>query len=189
MNLLAEWSARRTRRAAVPAIFGSEAAEQGSLDHTAPLATTIAVPIGTIGPNGTAHDALVADLKAVFTGDGPARHAAAERLAKTRGVDGPAGDDVTAWRAWMNRRYTVWRTRGFSRSDALGIVWGEAETEWHKRHGAVPDPTRCAGCGERLPAGAGVPQIDGAVVHIGDPEQVECLAIHGAQWRGRHRSG
>lgn len=128
-------------------------------------------------------DALVADLKTLFGDDDPEREAAAERLGKARGVDGPVGDDLPAWQSWMNRRYTVWRTRGFSRVEALGIVWGEAENAWHLRHGAPPDPDRCAGCGMKILAGDGMPQIDGAVVHDGDPEHVECLAIHGAQWR------
>jgi hypothetical protein len=134
-------------------------------------------------------DAVVADLQAVFTGDAPARAAAAERLARARGLDGPAGDDYPAWRDWINGRYAVWRTRGYLRVEALGMAWGEAEWEWHKRHGPPPDPDRCAGCGERLPAGTGMPILDGAVVHVGDPELVECLAIHGAQWRGAASAG
>ena len=47
----------------------------------------------------------------------------------------------------------------------------------------VPDLDRCAGCGRKILVGDGAGQIDGAIIHIGDPEQVECLAIHGAQWR------
>jgi TubC N-terminal docking domain len=147
------------------------------VEHRAEIIRLLAEPVD-YGP-----DAVVADLKTVFTGDGLARHAAAERLARARGVDGPAGDDLPAWQSWMNRRYTVWRTRGFSQAEARRIVWGEAENAWHLRHQPVVDPDRCAGCGKRLPAGTGQRQIDGAVVHIGDPEQVECLAIHGAQWR------
>ena len=124
-------------------------------------------------------------MKTVFMGDGPESAAAAERLAESSNrTSGPAGDDLPAWQSWMNRRFTVWRTRGYLRVEALGIVWGEAEGEWHKRHGTVPDLDRCAGCGRKILVGGGMPQIDGAVVHIGDPEQVECLAIHGAQWRG-----
>jgi hypothetical protein len=115
--------------------------------------------------------------------DGGLARDAAERLARQEVTSGPASDDVTSWRSWMRSRYTVWRTRGYLRAEALGIVWGEAEGEWHKRHRAPPDPDRCAGCGERLPAGTGQRLLDSAIVHIGDPDQVECLAIHGAQWR------
>ena len=84
-------------------------------------------------------DALVADLKTVLMGDGPESEAAAERLAESSNrTSGPAGDDLPAWQAWMNRRFTVWRTRGYLRVEALGIVWGEAEGEWHKRHSHGP---------------------------------------------------
>ena len=98
MGLLIEWSTRRRRRAATSAAvatLGSEPAKQDSLDHTGFQAGT--VPIGTIGTNGTAHGALVADLKTLFGDDGPASEAAAERLAKARMVaDVPAGDDRPA---------------------------------------------------------------------------------------------
>jgi hypothetical protein len=154
------------------------------VEHRAEIAILLTEPAGDrYGP-----DEVVADLKTVFTVDGPASHAAAERLAKARGADVPVGDDLPAWQAWMNRRY-AWRRGRYSRAEALGIVWGEAECEWHRRHGAAPDPDRCAGCGERLPAGTGMPILDGAVVHVGDPELVECLAIHGAQWRGAASAG
>ena len=178
MNLFVEWSTRRKRRAATPATFatlGSESVEQDRLDHTAVQAA--AEPAGDrYGP-----DEVVADLKTVFTVDGPASHAAAERLAKVRMVaDLPAGDDLPAWQAWMNRRY-AWRRRGFSRAEARRIVWGEAEWKWHLRHGPPPDPDRCAGCGKRILGGDGMQLLDGTVVHVGDPERVECLAIYGAQ--------
>jgi hypothetical protein len=83
----------------------------------------------------------------------------------------------------MRCRYEYRRRRGFSPAEARRIVWGDAENEWHQRHGAVPDPNHCAGCGERLPAGTGVRLLDGAVVHVGDPEVIECPAVYGAQWR------
>jgi hypothetical protein len=126
---------------------------------------------------------VVADLQAVFAGNGSATEAAAERLAEARVAEGPIGDGLAAWQAWMNRRYAYRRCR-FSRAEALNIVWGEAECEWHRRHGLVPDSDHCAGCGERLPDGTGMQQIDGAFVHVGDPEKVECLAVYDAQWRG-----
>jgi hypothetical protein len=129
-------------------------------------------------------EALRADLKAAFADDGPASHAATERLAKVTVTDSPAGDDRPALREWMTGRYVYRLRRGFSRAEAWRIVWGEAEDEWHQRHGAVPEPDRCAGCGERLMPGEGLELPDGAVVHLGDPEVVECPAVYGAQWRG-----
>jgi hypothetical protein len=168
-----------TLRVRVPRGVLTAAQRERLIELRAGIAALLAEPAdGRYEP-----DAVVADLQAVFAGDGSASEAAAERLAQARGADGPVDDDLPAWRAWMNRRYAAWRMRGFSRAEALGIAWGEAECEWHRRHGVTPDSDRCAGCGERLPAGAGERQIDGAVVHIGDPEQVECLAIYGAQWR------
>lgn len=151
------------------------------MSRNVPVDRLLTEPVGDrYGP-----DEVVADLKTVFTmTDGPARHAAAERLAKARGAaDVPAGDDLPAWHAWMTRRYADWRRRGFSQAEARRIAWGEAELKWHLRHGPPPDPDRCAGCGERIMAGDGMPLLDGAVVHIGDPEAVECLAIYGAQYR------
>jgi hypothetical protein len=152
--------------------------------HRAEIAALLAEPSEShYGP-----DDVVADLKAVFGDGGPAGDAAAERLARARRVDGPDGDDYQAWREWINGRYRVWRTRGYLRVEALAMAWGEAECAWNLRH-AKPDPDRCAGCGELLPAGTGMRMIDGAVVHIGDPEQVECPAIYGAQWRGAASAG
>jgi hypothetical protein len=131
------------------------------------------------GPND-----VVADLKAIFGNDDEAAAAAEQRLAKVRATDSPVGDDLPAWQAWMRPRYAYRLRRGYSRAEAWRIVWGDAEVEWHKRHGARPDPDRCAGCGERLMPGEGRRLPDGAVVHGGDPEKVECLAVYGAQWRG-----
>jgi hypothetical protein len=188
MNLFVEWSTRRKRRAATPATFatlGSESVEQDRLDHTAVQAA--AEPAGDrYGP-----DEVVADLKTVFAMiDGPASEAAAERLAKARMItDVPAGDDLPAWQAWMNRRYAWRRRRGFSPAEARRIVWGEAEWKWHLRHGPPPDPDRCAGCGMRILVGDGMQLLDGTVVHVGDPEVVECLAIYGAQCRSAASAG
>jgi hypothetical protein len=149
------------------------------VEHRAEIAILLTEPAGDrYGP-----DEVVADLKTVFTVDGPASHAAAERLAKARGADVPVGDDLPAWQAWMNRRYVWRRRRGFSQAEARRIVWGEAEWKWHLRHGSPPDPDRCAGCGMRILNGDGMQLLDGAMVHVSDPDVVECLAIYGAQYR------
>jgi hypothetical protein len=152
--------------------------------HAAIIRLLTELAAGHYGP-----DEVVADLKAVFADDRLASQAAAERLAKTRVADGPIGDDLPAWQIWMNHRYAYWRRRGFSRAEAMRIVWGEAEWEWHKRHGPLPDPDRCAGCGKRILGGEGMRLLDGAVVHVGDPEVVECLAIYGAQYRSAASAG
>jgi hypothetical protein len=157
------------------------------MSRTVPPVTVPPVPVGDrYGP-----DEVVADLKTVFTVNGPASHAAADRLRNLRNrTSGPAGDDLPAWQSWMKHRYVWWRQRGFSQAEARRIVWGEAEWKWHLRHDPPPDPDRCAGdpdrcagCGKRILAGDGMEMLDGAMVHIGDPEVVECLAIYGAQYR------
>jgi hypothetical protein len=171
-------------RVRVPKGVLTAAQRQRLVEHHAAIIRMLAEPAEShYGP-----DDVVADLQAVFGDDGPAREAAAERLARARGVDGPDGDDYQAWREWIIGRYRAWRTRGYLRIEALGMAWGEAECEWNLRH-AKPDPDHCAGCGERVTPGTGDRQIDGAVVHIGDPEHVDCLAIYGAQWRGAASAG
>jgi hypothetical protein len=147
---------------------------------TVPPVTVPPVPVGDrYGP-----DEVVADLKTVFTVNGPASHAAADRLRNLRNrTSGPAGDDLPAWQSWMKHRYVWWRQRGFSQAEARRIAWGEAEWKWHLRNGPPPDPDRCAGCGKKIMAGDGMEMLDGAMGHVADPETVECLAIYGAQYR------
>src|SRR4051795_8838350 len=122
------------------------------VEHRVEIAALLTASAGDrYGP-----DEVVADLKTVFTNDGPASPAAAERLAKARVADGPVSDDLPAWQSWMNRRYTDRRRRGCSRAEAMRIVCGEAEWEWRKRHGPLPDPDRCAGSGKRILGGEGM---------------------------------
>jgi hypothetical protein len=101
----------------------------------------------------------------------------------------PAGHDVTAWRAWMRRRMLVWIARGLSLAETRRSVWAEAEYEWHCRHGAPPDPDRCAGCGGWLLEGPGMPIGDGAVVHLDEIHGLDCQVLYGEQWRGAASAG
>jgi len=141
-------------------------------------------------------DDLSPDLQAAFDEraaiaefDGGLNREAAERLAQQEATSGPAGDDVTAWRAWMCGRLPVWRARGLSRAEAMRSVWSEAEGIWHRRHGAPPDPDRCAGCGEWMLDGPGMRMLDGAVVHFGNPDRLDCLIIYGETWRAAASAG
>jgi hypothetical protein len=102
---------------------------------------------------------------------------------------GPAGDDASAWRAWMRSRIPVWRARGLITAEALRSVWSEAEDEWHRRHGATPDPDRCAGCGEWMLDGPGKTFEDGAVIHFGNPDRLDCLILYGQAWRTAASAG
>jgi hypothetical protein len=91
----------------------------------------------------------------------------------------PDGDDLNAWRRWMHSRVQVWVNRGRSKSIAIQIVWGEAVNEHHRRHGATPNPDRCAGCGSWLMDEPGMSLPDGARVHV----NLDCMAMYGNEWR------
>jgi hypothetical protein len=102
---------------------------------------------------------------------------------------GPISDTLEAWRAWMNCRMPVRMARGLSRAEAMRSVWAEAECIWHCRHGAPPDPDRCAGCGEWMLDGPGMRFSDGAVVHFGNPDRFDCLILRGQEWRAAASAG
>jgi hypothetical protein len=108
---------------------------------------------------------------------------------------GPAGDTVEDWRTWMRMVARRRRDRGQDLRTALSLAWGEAEVVWHLRHGARPDPRRCAGCGKRLEAADRTEtMIDGAVIHFDpddpDPDHcIDCLVLFGQQWRWAAHDG
>jgi hypothetical protein len=89
----------------------------------------------------------------------------------------------------MNCRIPVWLARGLSRAEALRSVWAEAEYLWHCRHGAAPNANRCAGCGKWMLDGPGIRFKDGAVVHFGNPNRLDCLILYGQEWRGAASAG
>jgi hypothetical protein len=60
---------------------------------------------------------------------------------------------------------------------------------WHLRHGAPPDPDRCAGCGGWMLDGPGMRMLDGAVIHFGNPDRLDCLIIYGEAWRAAASAG
>jgi hypothetical protein len=112
-------------------------------------------------------------------------------LAKPAGFrDGPVGDAVEDWRAWMRLVVRRRHGRGQDLQTALRLAWGEAEVVWHLRHGTRPDPRRCAGCGAWLEgAGGAMTMIDRAVVHIGGTHGLDCLVLYGEAWRGAACTG
>ena len=141
-------------------------------------------------------DDLPPDLQAAFDEraaiaefDGGLDRDAAERLARDEVTSGPVGDDVTSWRAWMRSRLPVWQARRLPRSEAMRSVWSEAEGIWHRQHGAPPDPDRCAGCGEWMLDGPGMRFDDGAVVHFGNPDRLDCLILYDEAWRAAASAG
>ena len=135
-------------------------------------------------------DNLPADLQAVFDEraaiaevDGGLGREAAERLARQEVTNGPVRDDVTSWKSWMQSRIAVWQARGWSGAEVLQIVWSEAECAWSLRHHPAANPNRCAGCGRWMLDAPGMTMLDGAVVHLGNPVQLDCLIVYGARWR------
>jgi hypothetical protein len=176
------------------------------VDHHAEIIRLLAEPAndrtrGTVGDMSrlvppVPVDSLPASLKAAFEEraaiaevDGGLDREAVERLAWDEVNAGPIGDTLQAWRAWMNFRLLRWMARGLSLDEARRSMWSEAEGIWHRRHGAPPDPDRCAGCGEWMLDGPGMRLLDGAVVHFGNPDWLDCLLIYGAQWRGAASAG
>lgn len=89
----------------------------------------------------------------------------------------------------MHSRLPVWRARGLSAREAARLVWAEAESAWHLRHHPAADPDRCAGCGEWMLDGPGMRLLDGAVIHFGNPDRLDCLLLYGETWRGAASAG
>ena len=154
------------------------------VEHRVEIAALLTEPAGDrYGP-----DEVVADLKTVFTVT--ARRAMRRRNDWRRpGVaDGPVGDDLPAWQAWMNRRYTCGGRAG-SRGPRRCASCGARRREWHKRHGAAPDPDRCAGCGERMLAGAGIRCWTAPSCMSAIPRWSSALPSMARSGGGRRRSG
>jgi hypothetical protein len=89
----------------------------------------------------------------------------------------------------MNARLRGRLAKGWSRADARSATWDEAEDEWHRRHGTVPDPDHCAGCGRLLIDYPGMPLTDGARVHLDAVHGLDCLVAYDVRCRGAARAG
>ena len=89
----------------------------------------------------------------------------------------------------MRSRLPVWQARGLSAREAAPVVWAEAESAWYLRHHPPADPDRCAGGGEWLLDGPGMRLLDGAVIHFGNPDRLDCLIIYGEAWRAAASAG
>ena len=93
----------------------------------------------------------------------------------------PAGDDAATWRAWYDRRVDRRVMSGhYTLAESYKLAYGQAQAAWHRRHGAKPDPSRCAGCGEPIGDAAIHAFPDGAAVHDHD---LHCWAAYGRRWR------
>jgi hypothetical protein len=97
----------------------------------------------------------------------------------------PAATKPGYWRDFFDERAAHREfDGGYSRAEAERLAFGEMLLEWHHRHGARPDPHRCAGCGDELPSDSGIVLCDGARVHFDGVRRVDCIISYGKKWRG-----
>ena len=101
----------------------------------------------------------------------------------------PDSHTPAAWRVWYRAR--IQHHKRLGRNDILAgaLAWGEAENIWHQRHGASPDPSKCAGCGELLSGRERLTLGDGAVVHWDEGAGLDCLGSYGRRWRSEATAG
>jgi hypothetical protein len=100
---------------------------------------------------------------------------------------GPDGDTVEAWRAWLRTKVRDCQRSGRSLPVSIQIAWGLGLSEHHKRHGAPHPAGRCAGCGARIDIGERM--LDGALLHVGGEQGLDCLITYGDRWRSEARAG
>ena len=105
------------------------------------------------------------------------------------GESDPKGDTPATWWVWYQARIQHHNRLGRDRTSAASLAWGEAENIWNQRHGARPDPSRCAGCGQLLSGRERLMLGDGAAVHWDEGAGLDCLGAHGARWRAEATAG
>lgn len=95
---------------------------------------------------------------------------------------------VENWRAHYEERAAIRQyLGGYDCTTAERLAYGELLTDWHREHGAKPDPARCAGCGGALAGHPAHAFPDGAGVHTdGD---LECWNAYGKRWRAAAADG
>jgi len=94
------------------------------------------------------------------------------------------GWNADDWRRWHDE--LVERRRRFGETEIEARCWafGALGNEWHARHGAVPGPGHCAGCGKPIDAADVMTWPDGARVH-----DLACAIRWGEHWRARAAEG
>jgi hypothetical protein len=96
----------------------------------------------------------------------------------------PAATEAEYWRDFFDERAAHREfDGGHSRAEAERLAFGEMLLEWHRRHGARPDPHRCSGCGDDGPGNGGLTLCDGARVHFDAVRGVDCIISYGKKWR------
>lgn len=96
---------------------------------------------------------------------------------------GPAGDDPTVWRDWIEERCAIRQLDGrLDRVLAARLAWGEAIEAWCDGHPPAIDGTCCAACGKAL--GADVLDLpDGARVHFEREREFAWVELAGKDGR------
>ena len=95
------------------------------------------------------------------------------------GVADP-GPDATAqcWQAWYGERAAIREFDAhYTREEAERLAFAECVDRWDLIHGARPDPTYCAGCGNVVEGRKQMELPDGARVHV---------RRHALRHRGNH---
>jgi hypothetical protein len=114
------------------------------------------------------------------------RHAKADILAALAPAAVAA---AVRWRDRFAARTVHWFHNDRRWADAECLAYGEVTLDWHRRHGARPDPRLCAGCGDDLPGETGLVLCDGARVHLDGVRGVNCVIAYGKKWRGAAVAG
>jgi hypothetical protein len=95
-----------------------------------------------------------------------------------------AASDPASWRNHFKRLLALGGIyREPSGENAEGPVFENVILRWHLRFGASPDPHRCAGCGDKLEAEAGL-LLGDARVHLDGMRGINCVTAYGRKWRG-----
>jgi hypothetical protein len=100
--------------------------------------------------------------------------------------------DPAEARHWHDRfaaRIVHWCHDDRGWEEAERLAFGELILAWHRFHGARPEPGRCAGCGDDLPAEVGLVLSDGARLHLDGVRGVDCIIAYGTSWRGTAVAG
>jgi hypothetical protein len=93
--------------------------------------------------------------------------------------------DPAWWRDFFKERAAIREIEGGrSQEDAEELGFNDVFLEWHRRHGAHPDPRRCPGCGDELAGEADLALCDGTRVHLDAVRGVNCVIAYGQKWRG-----
>jgi hypothetical protein len=99
--------------------------------------------------------------------------------------------EAASWRDRYAAGIARWSLNGERQwHEAERLAFADLILEWHRRHGSLSDPGRCAGCGDELPDHAGaIIDRDRSRVHFDDVRRIDCIIAYGTRWRGAAVAG